>query len=333
MVGSKDNNRIGGKWLVSLLKPGKSEKEPIRGAGQWAVAWRRFKKHKSGLFGLFLVIGLIVIALLNGFIAPYPARPDPDAYMPLYLGEAGKPPSYNHIFGTTVAGTDVLSDVIHASVYTVYVAIVGTILTIALVVLVGVISGYMAGYVDEALMRITEIFLVFPALLLILVFARLYQASPAYQPSYSLGPILIPAGLTLVILIVSIFSWAGYARVIRGEVMRIRESEYVQAAKSLGASSSWIMTKHIIPNILPQIIVIATLTMASIVLIEAGVTFLGFGDPNTVTWGSLMQENLSYMSSMWWSVIFPGLAIFLTVLAFNLVGDGLADAINPRLRE
>ena len=115
--------------------------------------------------------------------------------------------------------------------------------------------------------------------------------------------------------------------------MKIRESEFVQAAKSLGAKSSWIMTKHIIPNILPQIIVIATLTMATIVLIEAGVTFLGFGDPNTVTWGSLMQENLSYMSTAWWAVVFPGLAIFLTVLAFNLAGDGLADAINPRLRE
>lgn len=297
------------------------------------MAWRRFKKHRSGLLGLFLIIALVVIAVFNGIIAPFPARPDPAAYWPLYHGEAGKPPSASHIFGTTIAGTDVLSDVIHASIYTVYVAIVGTALTVLLVILIGVVSGYLAGKVDELLMRITEVFLVFPALLLILVFARIYQASPTYQPSILIGPFVIPAGLTLVILIVAIFSWAGYARVIRGEVLRIRESEYVQAARALGAKSWWIMTKHIIPNILPQIIVIATLTMASIVLIEAGVTFLGFGDPNTVTWGSLMQENLSYMSSMWWSVVFPGLAIFLTVLAFNLVGDGLADAINPRLRE
>jgi ABC-type dipeptide/oligopeptide/nickel transport system permease subunit len=280
-----------------------------------------------------MIIVLLIIALLNGVIAPYPARPDPEAYKPLYMGDAGQPPSWSYIFGTSIAGTDVFSDVVHASVYTVYVAIIGTVLTTLLIVLVGVVSGYLAGRTDEVLMRITEIFLVFPALLLILVFARLYQASSAYQPSFIIGPFIIPAGLTLVIIIVSIFSWAGYARVIRGEVLKIRESEYVQAAMALGAKSRWIMTKHIIPNILPQIIVIATLTMASIVLIEAGVTFLGFGDPNTVTWGSLMQENLSYMSSMWWSVIFPGIAIFLTVLAFNLIGDGLADAINPRLRE
>jgi len=319
--------------MVSFPRLRRSEEVKRRGASQWAVAWRRFKKHRSGLLGLFMIIVLLAIAILNGVIAPYPARPDPDAYKPLYLGEAGQPPSYSHIFGTTVAGTDVFSDIIHASVYTVYVAIIGTALTTVLIVLVGVVSGYLSGKVDELLMRITEVFLVFPALLLILVFARLYQASSAYQPSYVIGPLTIPAGLTLVIIIVSIFSWAGYARVIRGEVLGIRESEYVQAAKSLGAKSSWIMTRHIIPNILPQLIVIATLTMASIVLIEAGVTFLGFGDPNTVTWGSLMQENLSYMSSMWWSVIFPGLGIFLTVLAFNLVGDGLADAINPRLRE
>lgn len=319
--------------MVSFPRLRRSEGVKRRGASQWAVAWRRFKKHRSGLLGLFMILVLCAIAILNGVIAPYPARPDPDAYKPLYLGEAGQPPSYSHLFGTTVAGTDVLSDILHASVYTVYVAIIGTALTSVLIVLVGVVSGYLSGKVDELLMRITEVFLVFPALLLILVFARLYQASPAYQPSFALGPLIIPAGLTLVILIVSIFSWAGYARVIRGEVLRIRESEYVQAAKSLGAKSSWIMMRHIIPNILPQLIVIATLTMASIVLIEAGVTFLGFGDPNTVTWGSLMQENLSYMSSMWWSVIFPGLGIFLTVLAFNLVGDGLSDAINPRLRE
>jgi ABC-type dipeptide/oligopeptide/nickel transport system permease subunit len=319
--------------VVSLPKLRKSEKDKRRGAGQWAVAWRRFKKHKSGLFGLALIIALLIIALFNNYIAAYPARPSPDAYYPLYHGEAGQPPSWAHIFGTTIAGTDVLSDVIHSSVYTVYVAVIGTLITIFLVVLVGVISGYLTGIIDDVIMRITEIFLVFPALLLILVFARVYEASPAYSPSFSLGPIVLPAGLTLVIIIVSIFSWAGYARVIRGEVMKIRESEYVQAAKGLGARSSWIMTRHIVPNILPQIIVIATLTMASIVLTEAAVTFLGFGDPNTVTWGSLMQENLSYMSSMWWAVVFPGLGIFLTVLAFNLLGDGLADAINPRLRE
>lgn len=319
--------------MVSFRRGGKEGGEKRRSASQWAVAWRRFKKHKSGLFGLGLVIALIVIAIFNSVLAPYPARPHPDAFKPLYDGEAAEPPSLKHLFGTSAMGTDIYSEVIHASVYTVYVAIIGTIFTVLLVVVVGIVSGYFGGYVDDALMRVTEVFLVFPSLLLILVFARIYQLSPFYVPFFYIGPLAVPIGLTIVILIVALFAWAGYARVIRGEVLKIKESEYVQAAKSLGASSRWIMIRHILPNVLPQVIVIATLTMASIVLVEAGVTFLGFGDPNTVTWGALMQENLQDMSSMWWTVVFPGLAIFLTVLAFNLVGDGLSDAINPRLRE
>jgi peptide/nickel transport system permease protein len=319
--------------MASLFKRGKKGSDGKRSASQWAVAWRRFRKHKSGLFGLGLVLALLFIAVFNAYLAPYPARPDPDAFKPLYEGEAADPPSLKHLFGTTRMGTDVYSEVIHSSIYTVYVALIGTFFTVLLVVLVGITSGYFGSYIDDALMRITEIFLVFPALLLILVFARIYQLSPFYVPFFYLGPFPVPIGLTIVILIVAVFAWAGYARVIRGEVLKIKESEYVQAARSLGASSSWIMSRHILPNVLPQIIVIATLTMAAIVLIEAGVTFLGFGDPNTVTWGALMQENLSDMSSLWWTVIFPGMAIFLTVLAFNLMGDGLADALNPRLRE
>jgi len=135
------------------------------------------------------------------------------------------------------------------------------------------------------------------------------------------------------VVIVSIFGWASYARVIRGEVLRMKECEFIQAAKSLGASSRWIMLRHIFPNILPQVIVLATLTMASAVLVEAAVSFLGFGDPNTITWGRLMEESLQDLSTVWWAEVFPGLAVFLTVLAFNLVGDGLSDALNPRLRE
>jgi peptide/nickel transport system permease protein len=319
--------------MVSIFRGSKKGNGEKRSASQWAVAWRRFKKHKSGLFGLGLVLALLFIAIFNAYLAPYPARPDPDAFKPLYEGEAAQPPSWKHLFGTTRMGTDVYSEVIHASIYTVYVAVIGTFFTILLVILVGITSGYFGSFIDDALMRITEVFLVFPSLLLILVFARIYQLSPYYMPFYYIGPFPVPAGLTIVILIVAVFAWAGYARVIRGEVLKIKESEYVQSAKSLGASSSWIMSRHILPNVLPQIIVIATLTMATIVLIEAGVTFLGFGDPNTVTWGALMQENLSDMSSLWWTVIFPGAAIFLTVLAFNLMGDGLSDALNPRLRE
>jgi ABC-type dipeptide/oligopeptide/nickel transport system permease subunit len=318
--------------MVSLRRNKNSEKTTRRGASQWAVAWRRFKKHKSGLFGLGMVIILLAIAVLNTVIAPYPARPAADAFKPLYDGEAAQPPSWKHPFGTTVMGTDVYSEVIHGSVYTVYVAVAVTLITMLLAISVGIVSGYMSKYVDEGLMRITEIFLVFPSLLFILVFARLYQLRNP-DPFWNIAGIQIPAGLTMIIIILSVFSWASYARVIRGEVLRMKESEYIQAAKGLGANSRWIMLRHIFPNVLPQIIVLATLTMASAVLLEAAVSFLGFGDPNTITWGRLMEEGLQDLSTVWWVEMFPGFAVFFTVLAFNLVGDGLSDALNPRLRE
>uniref|UniRef100_A0A7C3IMC7 ABC transporter permease n=1 Tax=Candidatus Methanomethylicus mesodigestus TaxID=1867258 RepID=A0A7C3IMC7_9CREN len=303
-----------------------------RGASQWAVAWRRFRKHKSGLFGLGMIAVLVIVAIFHSSIAPYPARPDPGAFAPLYEGEAAQPPSWKHPFGTTVMGTDVYSEVVHASIYTLYVAITCTLITIIITVVVGISSGYLGRLVDDILMRITEVFLVFPSLLLILVFARIFQLSNP-NPFWNFFGIGIPVNLTLIIIIVAVFQWAGNARVIRGEVLSLKEKEFIQASKSLGASSRWIMVRHIFPNVLPQIIVLATLTMATTVLVEAVVSFLGFGDPNTVTWGRMMEEAFQDLSTTWWAEIFPGLAVFFTVLAFNLIGDGISDALNPRLRE
>lgn len=303
-----------------------------RGASQWAVAWRRFRKHKSGLFGLGMIAVLVIVAILHSSIAPYPARPDPGAFDPLYEGEAAQPPSWKHPFGTTVMGTDVYSEVVHASIYTLYVAITCTLITMIITVIVGISSGYLGRLVDDVLMRITEVFLVFPSLLLILVFARIFQLSNP-NPFWNFFGIGIPVNLTLIIIIVAVFQWAGNARVIRGEVLSLKEKEFIQASKSLGASSRWIMVRHIFPNVLPQIIVLATLTMATTVLVEAVVSFLGFGDPNTVTWGRMMEEAFQDLSTTWWAEIFPGLAVFFTVLAFNLIGDGISDALNPRLRE
>lgn len=303
-----------------------------QGISQWAVGWRRFRRNKSGLIGLAMIIALIAIAVLHNVIAPYPARPHIDSFKPLYDGEAAMPPSDKHPFGTTVMGTDVFSEVIHASVYTLYVAVTVTLVVMVLTVLVGITAGYIGKYVDDALMRTAEVFLVFPSTLLILVFARVFQLTVS-EPYWDILGIQIPVGLTIIVFIVSVFGWASNARVIRGEVLRIKELEYIQAAKSLGAGSRWIMFRHIFPNILPQIIVLATLTMASSVLVEAGVSFLGFGDPNTVTWGRLLQENFNDLSTTWWAEIYPGLAVFFSTLAFNLVGDALSDALNPRLRE
>jgi len=306
----------------------------MRGAGQWSVAWRRFRKNKAALFGLVMIASVFLVAIFSNYIAPYPGRPDPDAFKPLYDGEAGHPPSWKHPFGTSTFGTDILSEVIHGTVYTLYVSLFATAIIMTLALAVGVAAGYLGGRVDDILMRVAEAFLVIPALPLILVFVRIFQIVFA-QTSFTL-PVVgfsVPIGLTIVVVIISLFGWAGDARAFRGEVLRIREMEYIQAAKSIGASSRRIMLYHVIPNILSTVTVIATLTMATIILTEAGVSFLGFGDPNTVTWGYLLNENLNDLSVAWWAEVFPGLAVFWSVLGFNLLGDGLADALNPRLRE
>ena len=305
-----------------------------RGASQWAVAWRRFKRNKAALAGLFMIGVLVFIALFAEYLARYPARPTPEALTPFYAGDQAQPPSWKYPFGTSVLGTDVFSEVIHASRWTLYVAVLVTVIVMAIAIVIGLVSGYMGRQVDNILMRFTEVFLVFPALLLILVFARIFQVlvSQVFWTIPLLG-LKVPIGLTLIVLIISTFGWSGNARLVRGEVLRVRELEFIQAERALGASRPRIVFRHLLPNILSPVIVVASLQMANAVLIEAAVSFLGFGDPNTITWGRILQENFNDLSTTWWAEIFPGLAILWTVLGFNLLGDGLSDALNPRLRE
>jgi len=312
-----------------------------RSASQWAVAWRRFKRNKAGVAGLIIVAAVFFVGVFGSFFAPYPDRSSEHSLDPLYRGENRRqpswldnPPSWKYLFGTSAIGTDVFSDVIHGTKYTIYVGVVVTIITIGIAVVVGSIAGFYGRWVDNILMRVTEVFLVFPSLLFILVFVRIFTLTVG-DPFWII-PIInfkIPAGLTIVILVLAAFNWASDARMVRGEFLRIRELEFVEAEKALGASNTRIIFRHILPNILSSIIVVTSLTIAYAILIEAAVSFLGFGDPNTATWGQILQENYSDMRTVWWAEVFPGLAILITVFGFNLLGDGLADALNPRLRD
>ncbi len=276
---------------------------------------------------------LIFIGVFGNFIASYPSRPARDALRPLYEGESSQPPSWKHPFGTATVGYDVFSEVVHAAKYTLYVGVLVTLITMGLSIVVGSIAGYYGGKVDDVLMRITEVFLVFPSLLLILAFVRIYQV--AARESFFTLPLLgikIPAGLTIVVFILGIFGWAGNARLVRGEFLRVREMEFVVAERALGVSNQRIIFRHVLPNILSSVIVVGTLTIAFAILAEAGVSFLGFGDPNAITWGQIMQENFVDARLAWWTEVFPGLAVLGSVFGFNLLGDGLADALNPRLK-
>jgi peptide/nickel transport system permease protein len=209
-----------------------------------------------------------------------------------------------------------------------------TLITMALSIVVGAIAGFYGRWVDNLLMRIAEVFLVFPALLFILVFVRIFTLQVG-DPFVTM-PIVnfqIPVGLTIVVFILGVFNWASNARMIRGEFLRIRELEFIEAERALGASNIRIIFRHILPNLLSSVIVVSSLTIAYAILLEAAVSFLGFGDVNTITWGQMLQENFSEMRIVWWAEVFPGLAILLTVFGFNLLGDGLSDALNPRLRD
>jgi ABC-type dipeptide/oligopeptide/nickel transport system permease subunit len=304
-----------------------------RSASQWAVAWRRFKRNKAGVFGLIIVLAVVFIGIFGDFLAPYPAFPDPKALTPFYNGDVRTAPNSHYLLGTDVLGTDVLSDILHGTKYALYVGVVVTLITMAIAIAIGAVAGYFAGSVDNVLMRITEVFLVFPSLLFILIFVRVLTLGAGVGSSINFLGLSIPIGLSIVILVLAIFNWPGDARMIRGEFLRVRELEFVEAEKALGASNKRIIFRHILPNILSSIIVVASLTIAYAILLEAGVSFLGFGDVSTMTWGQILENNFADMRVVWWAELYPGLAILITVFAFNLLGDGLSDALNPRLRD
>jgi ABC-type dipeptide/oligopeptide/nickel transport system permease subunit len=295
------------------------EKNKPKGVSQWNIAWRRFKKNKTALAGFFIIGIVIFMAAFDSLIAPYAPNEIPG----FYAGETRVPPSSKYLFGTDYVGHDVFSQVVYGASSALFVGFAAALIVMLLATVVGLVSGYYGGIVDNILMRITEIFLVIPFLLILLVFLKVITA---VAPS-GVG------GLYMVTLMIGLFSWAANARIIRGEVLRVKEQEYIEAATALGATKTRIILRHILPNVLHVIIVLTTLMIATAILIEAGVSFLGFGDPNAITWGQQLQKASEAVKEAWWEGVFPGLFITLLVLGFSLLGNGLRDALDPRLRE
>ncbi len=291
-----------------------------RSAGQWAVAWRRFKRNRVGLAGLVMVVFYAILGVYGVLFAPYAVR----SYECLYNGCTGLPPfvSSAHLLGTEISGIDVYSEILHGTINDLYVGVVATLISVGIGVLIGGLSGYKSGVSSSFLLGVTQAFLVIPILVLILLFARI-------------GVLLVAQGLglSLITLILGVFGWPLIAYIVRGEILRIRELEFIQAERALGASNTRILFRHVLPNVLSPLIVYSSLLIAGNILTEVVVSFLGFGDPNTSTWGLLLQEGFDKLRTTWWVSVFPGLAVVFCVLGFNLLGDGLSDALNPRLRE
>lgn len=275
----------------------------------WRDVARHVLRNPLSLSGLIIIILLILLAVLAPFIAPY----DPFATDPL---QKLQPPSTEHLMGTDGLGRDILSRVLYGTRISLWIAILILVTAGIFGTIVGIVAGYAGGFLDNILMRITDIFMAFPRLILAMAIAA------------ALGP-----SLTNVVIAISFGAWTVFARLARSRAIAVREEDFVEAARALGASNLRILFKHILPMALSPVIVQATLSMGGIILTAAGLGFLGFGaQPPTPEWGVMVSDGRNFMPHGWWVSTFPGLAIMITVLGFNLLGDGIRDILDPRMR-
>lgn len=296
-----------------------------RGPGNLRQGWRRLRRNRTGMLGLLLVGLVVVVAVVAPVIAPY--APNDQSAM-LHFG-AQAAPSSAHWFGTDRSGYDVLTRTLYGVPTALMVGLGAMLIASAIGVAVGGIAGYLGGATDELLMRATEFFLVIPVFIVILAVVRLFGVVVIGTrlegvPFLNLGAIIVLLGL---------FGWPPLARLARAEFLRLKQMEFVEAARCIGARPRDIIFRHILPNALPSLVVVAALGIGGAILAEAMISFLGFGDPKTVSWGQSLYFNYQVLKVAPWAVLAPGLAIFVTVLGFNLLADGLSDAFNPRLKQ
>jgi peptide/nickel transport system permease protein len=280
-----------------------------RGDSQWAIALRHFRRNRLAVAGLFLIVGFYLIALLAPLLTDW----DPTAQQ---MRARLAPPSAEHPLGSDGFGRDVLSRILYGARISLAIGFIATAISITIGTTLGAIAGYFGGKVDALIMRFTDLVLAFPRLILLIMIVALFSPS-----------------LLVIIVVLGLTQWPGTTRIVRGDVLSLREREFIQAARALGMGSPRIILRHVVPNVLAPVIVTATLGIGNTIVLEAGLSFLGMGvQPPTPTWGSMVAEGRDTLLSAWWIATFPGLVIVLVVLAFNLMGDGLRDALDPRLR-
>ncbi len=281
------------------------------GDSPWQAGFRRFARDRLALAGLIVLFAAYSIAILAPFLAPH----DPIAQrnvMELRLLAPSLESGYP--LGTDVFGRDVFTRIIFGARVSLFIGFVAVGIAVVMGTFLGLIAGYSGGWIDSALMRFVDLMLGFPRLFLILIIIAFT------------GPSIL-----WTMLVLGLTGWMGLARIVRGETLSLKSREYIQAARALGINTPVILFRHILPNILPPIVVFATLSMGSVILIEAGLSFLGLGvQPPAPSWGNMVNLGRGYLLDAWWIATFPGLAIVGTVITFNLVGDGLQDALDPK---
>ncbi len=276
--------------------------------GRLREFWRLFRRNRSAVFGLVILTLVVAMALFASVI--FPADPFNLAGRPM------QPPSLEFPLGTDILGRDVAAGIAHGAKTSLLIGLVATAVAVLFGTVMGALAGYHGGWIDDALMRVTELF----------------QTIPSFIFAILLVAIMTPS-IESIVIAIAVVSWPAVARLVRGEFLSLRGREFVQACQTIGMANWRIIFLQILPNCVSPIIVTGSLMVATAILIESGLSFLGLGDPNVMSWGFLVGAGRTVLRSAWWICTFPGFAILLTVLAINLVGEGLNDALNPRLRD
>jgi len=310
-------------WSRGIPAAANSDQEargPSRSLG--ALVWRRFRRHKAALFAIAVLVGLMAYSAAGPLFVTETYANATDTALRLQA------PSRAHPFGTDSVGRDVLARTVYGGQISLLIGLLAVAVEVSIGVLIGAIAGYYGGVVDSALMRFTEAMFNIPQLFLLLVMAKFFGGK---IPTLHLMGRSFSGNVIVIVLILGLTSWMYLARIVRANVLSLKEREFVLAAHTVGASHSHIIRRHILPNTMAPIIVSATLGVANAILSEAYISFLGLGvQPPTATWGNMLDGSYNYIGTAPWLWVFPGSLILLTVLAINFIGDGLRDALDPR---
>jgi peptide/nickel transport system permease protein len=291
--------------------------QAIEGRSQWQLTWRRLRHDKMAVASVVVILIMALLAIFAPLIASIIGHPADVAYTNTGLTPAGlpvAPGTHGFILGTDYVGRDLLVRILYGARISLFVGVTTTAIATVAGVTIGMVAGYFGGWIDTVLARFIDTALAFPVVVIALALAARF------------GPSLI-----IIIIVISFFSWAAISRIVRGQTLSLKEKEYIEAARSLGAGPGRIMFLDILPNLMGPVIVLATLAIPQAIVFEATLSFLGIGvQPPTASWGNILEEAGNFYQQAWWYVVFPAAALLITTLAFNLLGDGIRDAMDPR---
>lgn len=296
------------------------DEKQIQGRSTWQLAWARFRRDRGSLIALGVIVLIVLCAIFAPVFADITGHGVNQQFRQAGLTPDGLPkgPTGKFLFGSDDQGRDILVRIAYGGRVSLFIGVVVTLIVVAIGAVLGLAAGYMGGLVDTLISRLIDVVLSLPYLVF---------AVSLVSVGFLGGP-----GEPIIIFVIAVFSWAAIARVVRGQVLSIREKEYVEAARSLGASSWRIMFVDILPNVVAQLIVYATLLIPVVIIFEAVLSFLGLGIlPPTADWGQMISEAVTYYQQAWWFLVFPSLALVITTVSFNILGDGVRDALDPRL--